>query len=92
MKIKKFLKDKLGKQYRNFYLKNILRIIFGKLFLNTRHFFKNNIKKFNFIKINLNKKVEHQKIVQNETGFLLDLTKDNYLTYHLRPNLLKILI
>ena len=89
MKIKKFLKDKLGKQYRNFYLKNILRIIFGKLFLNTRNLIKNNIKKLNFIKKNLNKKVEHQKIIQNETGFLLDLTKDNYLTYHLRPKLAK---
>ena len=89
MKIKIFLKNKLGKYYKNFYLKNVLRVIFGKIFLNTRDFIKKNTKKFNFLKSNLNKKVEHQKIIKNEIGFLLDFTKDNYLTYHLRPKLAK---
>ncbi len=85
MKIKKFLKNKLGDKYQNFYLKNILSKIFGKFFYVIRDFFKKKIKKFNFLKTSLDKKVEHQKVIQNESGFIVDLTKDNYLTYHLRP-------
>ena len=89
MKIKSFLKNKLGSNYRNFYLKNILKKIFGKLFINIRNLIKKETQKHNFLKSNLNKKIEHQKIIQSENGFLLDFTKDNYLTYHLRPKLSK---
>ena len=89
MKIKSFLKNKLGSNYRNFYLKNILKKIFGKLFTNIRSLIKKETQKHNFLKSNLNKKIEHQKIIQSENGFLLDFTKDNYLTYHLRPKLSK---
>ena len=87
MKIKKFLKEKLGNKYQNFYLKNILHKIFGKFFCIIRNYFKKKFKKFNFLKTNLNKKIEHQKIIENESGFIVDLTKNNYLTYHLRPKL-----
>ena len=85
MKIKTFLKKKLGSNYRKFRLKNILIKIFGKYFLNTREKFKKYISKFDFIKIKLNKKIDHQSIVKKENGILLDLTKNNYLTFHLRP-------
>lgn len=85
MKIKTFLKKKLGSNYHKFRLKNILIKIFGKYFLNTREKFKKCISKFDFIKIKLNKKIEHQSIVKKENGILLDLTKNNYLTFHLRP-------
>ena len=87
MKIKKILKEKLGNKYQNFYLKNILHKIFGKFFYVIRNFFKKKFKKFNFLKTNLNKKIEHQKIIENESGFIINLTKNNYLTYHLRPKL-----
>ena len=87
MKIKKLLKEKLGNKYQNFYLKNILHKIFGKFFYVIRNFFKKKFKKFNFLKTNLNKKIEHQKIIENESGFIINLTKNNYLTYHLRPKL-----
>jgi len=85
MKIKTFLKKKLGSNYQKFRLKNILIKIFGKYFLNTREKFKKCISKFDFIKIKLNKKIDHQSIVKKENGILLDLTKNNYLTFHLRP-------
>jgi len=85
MKIKTFLKKKLGSNYRKFRLKNILIKIFGKYFLNTREKFKKYISRFDFIKIKLNKKIDHQSIVKKENGILLDLTKNNYLTFHLRP-------
>lgn len=85
MKIKTFLKKKLGSNYHKFRLKNILIKIFGKYFLNTREKFKKCISKFDFIKIKLNKKIDHQSIVKKENGILLDLTKNNYLTFHLRP-------
>src|SRR6056300_1694803 len=84
MKIKTFLKKKLGSNYHKFRLKNILIKIFGKYFLNTKKF-KKYISKFDFIKIKLNKKIEYQSIVKKENGILLDLTKNNYLTFHLRP-------
>ena len=61
----------------------------SKFFYVIRDFLKKKIKKFNFLKTNLNKKVEHQKIIQNESGFIVDFTKDNYLTYHLRPKYAK---
>ena len=38
-----------------------------------------------FFKKKLNKKIEHQSIIQKESGFLIDGTKNNYLSYHLRP-------
>ena len=85
MKIKTFLKKKLGSNYHKFRLKNILVKIFGKYFLNTREKFKKYISRFDFIKIKLNKKIDHQSIVKKENGILLDLTKNNYLTFHLRP-------
>lgn len=85
MKIKTFLKKKLGSNYHKFRLKNILKKIFGKYFLNTREKFKKYISRFDFIKIKLNKKIDHQSIVKKENGILLDLTKNNYLTFHLRP-------
>ena len=85
MKIKTFLKKKLGPNYHKFRLKNILIKIFGKYFLYTREKFKRYISRFDFIKIKLNKKIDHQSIVKKENGILLDLTKNNYLTFHLRP-------
>ena len=85
MSIKQLLKEKLGKNYNKLRLKYILNKIFGNFYVTTR----NNIKKFNsklsFYKNNLNKKVEFQRIVKKETGFIIDRTKDNYLTFHLRP-------
>lgn len=53
--------------------------------MNTREKFKKYISRFDFIKIKLNKKIDHQSIVKKENGILLDLTKNNYLTFHLRP-------
>ena len=37
------------------------------------------------IKLKINKKIEHQPIVNKEKGFVLDGTLNNYLTFHLRP-------
>ena len=85
MSFKNFIKKKLGKNYYKFRLKYILNKIFGKFYVSTRKYFKSISSKFSFIKKNLNKKIEHQSIVTKESGFLIDLTKDNYLTYHLRP-------
>ena len=48
--------------------------------------------KFVFLKIILIKKFEHQSIVDKESGFIIDNTKNNYLTYHLRPKNSEILI
>ena len=85
MNLKKIIKNKLGGNYYKFRSKYILTKIFGNYYL----FFRKNLKaisiKLNFIKNNLSKKVEHQSIVSRESGFLVDLTKDNYLSYHLRP-------
>lgn len=39
----------------------------------------------NKFKFDLSKKIASQKIVMNENGFLLDFTKNNYLSFHLRP-------
>ena len=85
MKIKNFIKKKLGKNYYKFRLKYILHKVFGRFYILTRKYLKKIYSKLNFIKTNLNKKIEHQSIVTKETGFLIDFTKDNYLTFHLRP-------
>ena len=85
MKIKNFIKKKLGKNYYKFRLKYILNKVFGRFYVLTRKYLKKIYSKLSFIKTNLNKKIEHQSIVTKETGFLIDFTKDNYLTFHLRP-------
>jgi len=85
MKIKNFIKKKLGKNYYKFRLKYILHKVFGRFYILTRKNLKKIYNKLNFIKTNLNKKIEHQSIITKETGFLIDFTKDNYLTFHLRP-------
>ena len=85
MSIKKFLKDKLGKNYHKLRLKYILYKIFGNFYLFLRSLLKKFYTKFDFFKNNLNKKIDHQSIIDKESGFIIDNTKDNYLTYHLRP-------
>ena len=85
MSIKKFLKDKLGKNYHKLRLKYILHKIFGNFYLSLRNWIKKFYTKFDFLKNNLNKKIEHQSIIDKESGFIIDNTKNNYLTYHLRP-------
>ena len=85
MSIKKFLKDKLGKNYHKLRLKYILYKIFGNFYLSLRNWIKKFYIKFDFLKNNLNKKIEHQSIIDKESGFIIDNTKNNYLTYHLRP-------
>ena len=85
MSIKKFLKDKLGKNYHKLRLKYILYKIFGNFYLSVRNWIKKFYTKFDFLKNNLNKKIEHQSIIDKESGFIIDNTKNNYLTYHLRP-------
>tara|TARA_B100000900_G_scaffold291961_1_gene250861 strand:- start:543 stop:1721 length:1179 start_codon:yes stop_codon:yes gene_type:complete len=85
MSFKKFLKNKLGNNYYKLRLKYLLTKIFGNYFLSVRKSLKSFTGKFNFVKKNLNKKVEYQSIVKNELGFIVDCTKDNYLSFHLRP-------
>ena len=85
MSIKKFLKDKLGKNYHKLRLKYILYKIFGNFYLSLRDWVKKFYNKFDFFKNNLNKKIEHQSIIDKESGFIIDNTKNNFLTYHLRP-------
>ena len=85
MSIKKFLKDKLGKNYNKLRLKYILYKIFGNFYLSLRNSIKKFCNKFDFFKNNLNKKIEHQSIIDKESGFIIDNTKNNFLTYHLRP-------
>lgn len=85
MSLKSLLKKKLGSHYYKIRSKYILTKIFGKYYLNTRSFIKKFTNKFLFIKKNLNKKIEYQRIVNKEVGFIVDCTKDNYLSYHLRP-------
>ena len=85
MSIKKFLKDKLGKNYHKLRLKYILYKIFGNFYLLLRNWIKKFYTKFDLLKNNLNKKIEHQSIIDKESGFIIDNTKNNYLTYHLRP-------
>ena len=85
MSFKNLLKKKLGNHYYKIRSKYILTKIFGKYYLNTRSILKKFTNKFSFIKKNLNKKIEYQSIINKETGFIVDCTKDNYLSYHLRP-------
>ena len=86
---KKIKKKLLGKNHHKFRLKNILKKIFGDAYINNQRKWKYFIKKFNFLKTKLNKKTAGQSLVKNESGFLLDLTFNNYLTYHLRPKFSK---
>lgn len=85
MNFKNLLKKKLGNHYYKIRSKYILTKIFGKYYLNTRLIIKKFTDRFSFIKKNLNKKIEYQSIINKETGFIVDCTKDNYLSYHLRP-------
>ena len=85
MSFKNLLKKKLGNHYYKIRSKYILTKIFGKYYLNTRLILKRFINKFSFIKNNLNRRVEYQSIINKETGFIVDCTRDNYLSYHLRP-------
>ncbi len=85
MSIKQSLKEKLGKNYNKLRLKYILMKIFGNFYISTRNTIKKFNNKFNFFKNNLDKKIEFQRIVKKESGFIVDRTKENYLTFHLRP-------
>jgi len=84
---KKIKKSLLGENYHQFRSKNILKKIFGDTYIEKQRRWKYFIKKFNFIKTKLDKKTAGQSLIKNEKGFLIDLTLNNYLTYHLRPKL-----
>ena len=84
---KKIKKSLLGENYHQFRSKNIFKKIFGDAYIEKQRRWKYFIKKFNFIKIKLDKKTAGQSLIKNEKGFLIDLTLNNYLTYHLRPKL-----
>ena len=86
---KKIKKKLLGENHHKFRSKNILKKIFGDTYINNQRKWKYFIKKFNFLKTKLDKKTAGQSLVKNESGFLLDLTFNNYLTYHLRPKFSK---
>ena len=86
---KKIKKKLLGENYHKFRSKNILKKIFGEAYINNQRKWKYLIKRFNFIKTKLDKKTAGQSLVKKENGFLLDLTFNNYLTYHLRPKFSK---
>ena len=83
--LKNFKKRLLGENYHKFRLKNILKKIFGDVYLDKQRRWKYFIKKFNFLINNLDKKIAGQSLIKNEKGFLVDFTYNNYLTYHLRP-------
>ena len=85
--LKKIKKSLLGENYHQFRSKNILKKIFGDAYIEKQRRWKYFIKKFNFIKTKLDKKTAGQSLIKNEKGFLIDLTLNNYLTYHLRPKL-----
>jgi hypothetical protein len=72
--IKQVKKRLLGENYHKFRSKNILKKIFGDVYLDKQRRWKYFIKKLNFIKIKLNKKITGQSLIKNEKGFLLDLT------------------
>ena len=57
----------------------------GKKFIYFKKLSNSIKKKFNFINFKLNKKIGFQSIVAKETGLFIDLTKENYLSFHLRP-------
>ena len=84
---KKIKKSLFGENYHQFRSKNILKKIFGDAYIDKQRRWKYFIKKFNFIKTKLDKKTAGQSLIKNEKGFLIDLTLNNYLTYHLRPKL-----
>ena len=84
---KKIKKSLFGENYHQFRSKNILKKIFGDTYIEKQRRWKYFIKKFNFIKTKLDKKTAGQSLIKNEKGFLIDLTLNNYLTYHLRPKL-----
>ena len=86
---KKIKKKLLGENHHKFRSKNILKKIFGEAYINNQRKWKYLIKRFNFIKTKLDKKTAGQSLVKKENGFLLDLTFNNYLTYHLRPKFSK---
>mgnify|MGYP006136814257 CR=1 FL=1 len=83
----KIKKKILGKNFYKLRSKYLLEKIFGDLYIQTKRKFKFFKKSLFFKNHNLNKTIEGQKLVKNEKGFLIDLTIDNYLSYHLRPKL-----
>ena len=87
MSLKKSFKNILGKNYYKFRLTYVLNSVFGNYYISLRKKIKNFESKFSFLKKKLDKKIEHQRIVHKESGFLIDGTKNNYLTYHLRPKI-----
>ena len=84
---KKTLKNLLGDNYYNFRLKHILQKIFGDSFLTKHRKWKVLAQKFSFFKTNLDRTIAGQSLIKKEKGFLIDLTFNNYLSYHLRPKL-----
>lgn len=60
----------------------MIKKLFNNYKIKINRNFKELKKKFKF---NLSKKISSQKITKNEKGFILDFTKNNYLTFHLRP-------
>ena len=85
MRLKQSLKNILGDNYYKFRLNFLLKKFLGNRFYNFKKKLDKLKNKFGFIKIKLDTKIEHQKIVNKESGFIIDLTKDNYLSFHLRP-------
>ena len=72
----------LGNNYEKLRSRNILK----KIFKSKYEIFKNRFNNFrNRFKFNLSKTISSQQIIKNEKGFLLDFTKNSYLTFHLRP-------
>ena len=82
---KKIKKKLLGENYHKFRLKNILKKIFGDVYLSNQRKWKYFIKKFDFLKTKLNRKIDGQSLIKKEKGFLLNLVFNNYFSYHLRP-------
>ena len=78
--LKKILKKYLGDKYKYLRFKKILEILFNKKF-------KYSYAKSKILQIDLNKKISNQKIITKERGFVLNFTKDNFFSYHLRPKL-----
>ena len=76
--LKKILKKYLGNKYKYLRLKKILEVLLRKKFLYS--YIKSKI-----LQINLDKKISNQKIIKKEKGIILNFTKNNFLTYHLRP-------
>ncbi|WP_440672823.1 WavE lipopolysaccharide synthesis family protein [Candidatus Pelagibacter sp. HIMB1715] len=86
MILKKYFKKKLGDKYYNYRLNRIFEKVLGKEKFFFLKKFSSSIKnKFSFIKIKLNKKIGFQSITHKERGFIIDYTKNNFLSIHLRP-------